>query len=167
MGACGSTPLGAGPKGKQQAADSASGWHSFLTLFASFQCCTNCGCKKGQPPRVPWPVTRSDQAGGQEAPAQTNGANMKASQATEGAARAVRGAPGRVHWAASMSPWCACAARHPPHSVPSPGAMLCSVAYNPGYLNAAACAVRGRRPQSTSTGGPLRNCWPLWLLCIC
>ena len=41
-----------------------------------------------------------------------------------------------------------CAAS-PPHSVPSPGAMLCSMACNPGYLKDAACVVRGRHPHWT------------------
>ena len=37
----------------------------------------------------------------------------------------------------------------PPRSVPSPGTMLSSMAYNPGYLKDAACAVRGQHPQWT------------------
>ena len=65
--------------------------------------------------------------------------------------RGAHGAPGHVRLAASMNPDAHARCTSPPHSVPSPGAMLCSMASNPGYLNDAACvvhAVRGRHPQS-------------------
>ena len=58
--------------------------------------------------------------------------------------RGAHGAPGHVRLAASMYPDAHVRCTSPPHSVPSPGAMLRSMAFNPGYLNDAACAVRGR-----------------------
>ena len=51
--------------------------------------------------------------------------------------------------AASMNPDAHVCCTSPPHSVPSPGATLCSMAGNPGYFNGAAGAVRtvrGRHP---------------------
>ena len=57
------------------------------------------------------------------------------------------GAPGHVRLAASMTPDVHVRCTSPPDSVPSPRAMLCSMASNPGYLNDDACAVRGRDPQ--------------------
>ena len=71
-------------------------------------------------------------------------------------ARGAHGAPGRGRSAASMTPDAHVRRTSPPHSVPSPGAVLCSMAYNPGYLNDAACAVRavrGRHPHEQ----PLRS----------
>mmetsp|Transcript_3279 Transcript_3279/g.6253 ORF Transcript_3279/g.6253 Transcript_3279/m.6253 type:complete len:138 (+) Transcript_3279:459-872(+) len=65
-------------------------------------------------------------------------------------ARGAHGAPGHVRLAASMNPDAHVRCTSPPHSVPSPGAMLSSMAQNPGYLNDAACAVRGRHPQCTA-----------------
>ena len=68
----------------------------------------------------------------------------------EGAARGARsahGAPGHVRLATPMSSDAHVRCKSPPHSVPSPGAMLSSIPQTPGYLNDAAGAVRGRHPQ--------------------
>ena len=53
--------------------------------------------------------------------------------------------------AASMNPDAHVRCMSPPHSVPSPGAMLCSMASNPGYLNDAACTVHGWHPRGHAT----------------
>ena len=65
-------------------------------------------------------------------------------------ARGAHGAPGHVRLAASMNPDAHVRCTSPPHSVPSPGAMLSSMAQNLGYLNDAAFPVCGRHPRRTS-----------------
>ena len=70
-------------------------------------------------------------------------------------ARGAHGAPGYVCLTASMNPDAHVCCTSPPHSVPSPGAMLSSMAQNPGYLNDAACAVCavcGRHPLGSGAG---------------
>ena len=62
-------------------------------------------------------------------------------------ARRAHGAPGHMCLAASMNADAHVHCTSPPHSVPSPGAMLSSIPQHPRYWNGAAYAVRGQHPQ--------------------